>query len=92
MIMNQPCEHMADLDTGPLPEGGCVDCLAIGGTWVHLRHCMTCNTTRCCDSSPNRHASKHALEAGHPVVRSKEPGETWAWCFEDSVVYDPAKA
>lgn len=90
--MNQPCEHMTDLPERPLPEGGCVECLAIGGTWVHLRYCTTCGETRCCDSSPNRHASKHALAAGHPVVMSKEPGETWVWCFEDGFGYDPARA
>lgn len=64
-----------------MPPGGCTDCLAIGGTWVHLRYCVTCKETRCCDDSPNRHASKHAAAEGHPVMRSKEPGENWAWCF-----------
>jgi hypothetical protein len=39
----------------------------------------------CCDSSPNRHASKHADDEGHPIVRSLEPGEDWSWCYEDRV-------
>ncbi|MEX1281197.1 MAG: UBP-type zinc finger domain-containing protein [Acidimicrobiia bacterium] len=90
--MNVPCEHLAELPDTPIPEGGCVECLAIGGTWVHLRHCPACGTTRCCDSSPNRHASKHAAADGHPVVRSAEPGETWAWCYVDEVLHDPARA
>ena len=55
----------------------CEDCVAIGGQWVHLRTCQTCGGTRCCDSSPNRHASRHAASIGHPVVASAEPGERW---------------
>ncbi|HEY5365344.1 MAG TPA: UBP-type zinc finger domain-containing protein, partial [Casimicrobiaceae bacterium] len=36
-----------------------------------------------CDSSKNRHATKHYAATGHPVVRSLEPGESWLWCYED---------
>ena len=39
----------------------------------------------CCDSSPQRHASGHAREADHPIMRSLEPGEDWSWCFVDEV-------
>jgi hypothetical protein len=39
--------------------------------------------TLCCDSSPNRHASKHAAAAGHPVISSADPGERWLFCFVD---------
>ncbi|HEU5451671.1 MAG TPA: hypothetical protein VFU76_06785, partial [Terriglobales bacterium] len=38
----------------------CEECVKIGARWVHLRTCQECGGTRCCDSSPNRHASKHA--------------------------------
>jgi len=24
-------------------------------------------------------------EAGHPIIRSAEPGEDWLWCFVDEV-------
>jgi hypothetical protein len=75
------CDELQNVTVEPMPPGGCTDCLAIGGTWVHLRYCVTCGETRCCDDSPNRHARKHSVAAGHPVVRSKEPGEFWAWCF-----------
>ena len=61
----------------------CEECVKIGASWVHLRTCQTCGTTRCCDSSPNRHASKHARSSGHPVVASAEPGEQWLYCFPD---------
>jgi uncharacterized UBP type Zn finger protein len=54
---------------------------------MHLRICMTCGEVGCCDSSPNRHASRHAAEHGHPVAGSFEPGEEWLWCFEDEVAF-----
>jgi hypothetical protein len=56
-----------------------------GGRWVHLRTCQTGGGTRCCDSSPNKHASRHARESGHPVAASAEPGERWLYCFPDEV-------
>lgn len=80
--MAQPCEHLTDLELEPIEPGGCVDCLPIGGTWVHLRYCTSCKTIRCCDDSPNQHASKHtAAHPDHAVIRSAEPGEHWAWCY-----------
>ncbi|MEO6927866.1 MAG: UBP-type zinc finger domain-containing protein [Casimicrobiaceae bacterium] len=62
---------------------GCEECLALGDTWVHLRLCVHCGHVGCCDSSKNRHATRHFAATGHPVIRSLEPGEDWLWCFED---------
>ena len=59
--------------------------MKLGSSWVHLRMCMSCGKIGCCDSSPNRHASRHASEVSHPIVRSAEPGEEWSWCFVDEV-------
>jgi ubiquitin-hydrolase Zn-finger-containing protein len=59
----------------------CEDCVKIGGRWVHLRVCQDDGGTRCCDSSPNQHASKHAKASGHPVIASAEPGERWLYCY-----------
>jgi hypothetical protein len=61
----------------------CEECVKTGSSWVHLRTCQTCGVTLCCDSSPNRHASKHARAASHPVIASAEPGERWLYCFPD---------
>jgi uncharacterized UBP type Zn finger protein len=44
--------------------------------------CLTCGHSGCCDSSPNRHATKHVHETGHPIVQSLEPGEDWIWCYD----------
>jgi hypothetical protein len=51
--------------------------MKIGARWVHLRTCQQC------DSSPNRHASKHARASGHPVIASAESGERWLYCYPD---------
>jgi CPA2 family monovalent cation:H+ antiporter-2 len=87
--MSAVCSHtdQIDLHVAPDAEGVCPDCVAIGASWVHLRECMTCGHVACCDDSPNRHASKHHAGTGHPIIRSKEPGEEWYWCFIDEVAF-----
>lgn len=84
--MNSPdsCSHIeAVTDVKPAKAYQCDECVTIGSDWVHLRTCQTCGGTRCCDSSPNRHASKHARDSHHPVVASAEPGERWLYCYPD---------
>jgi hypothetical protein len=49
--------------------------------------CQSCGQIGCCDSSPNRHASRHASATGHAVARSAEPGEEWSWCYVDEVAF-----
>jgi hypothetical protein len=84
------CSHLDQIEVLELPDqiAGCTDCLASGGRWVHLRMCHVCGEIRCCDSSPNRHATKHAHDAGHPLLRSAEPGERWSWCVIDEVGFE----
>lgn len=86
--MTAPCEHLATAgaDPEPLPARECVECVAEGSRWVHLRLCLSCGEVRCCDSSPRRHASRHAAADAHPVVRSYEPGEEWRWCYVDEIL------
>ena len=85
------CSHIGDITTidgvvgAPPGTEGCVDCLAIGARWIHLRRCLECGHVGCCDSSPNKHASAHFRTVGHPLVQSFEPGEEWIWCFADQV-------
>jgi Histidine kinase-, DNA gyrase B-, and HSP90-like ATPase/Zn-finger in ubiquitin-hydrolases and other protein len=79
------CEHVEAVENTPTPDGGCEQCIATGDRWVHLRFCTTCGVVGCCDDSDNRHATRHAVDAGHPVLRSKEPGENWAWCVRHEV-------
>lgn len=77
------CDHAA-ANAGPTtPEAdACLECVALGDTWVHLRVCMTCGHVGCCDSSKHKHATRHAHTQGHPIIKSAEPGETWAYCYE----------
>ncbi|WP_127131549.1 UBP-type zinc finger domain-containing protein [Georgenia sp. SYP-B2076] len=84
------CSHLDTIDHGVTADGapGCVDCLAMGGQWLHLRACQQCGHIGCCDSSPNRHARVHSHDVGHPVVRSYEPGEAWYYCFPEDVTFE----
>lgn len=88
-----PAEVCAHLDTirdvEPSAEG-CAECLKIGSPWVHLRMCLACGNVGCCDSSPNRHATKHHRATKHPLMRSLEPGEEWIWCYVDEVGFERA--
>jgi hypothetical protein len=78
------CSHLEAITTVKHPKHRqCDECVKIGAQWVHLRTCQTCGTTLCCDSSPNRHASKHARASSHPVVASAEPAERWLYCYPD---------
>jgi uncharacterized UBP type Zn finger protein len=70
----------------PRTPQGCEECLAEGTPWIHLRMCLTCGHVGCCDSSPNRHARRHAAITDHPIVQSFEPGEDWRWCFIDGAM------
>ena len=80
----QACQHIAGISEIKRPiQRVCDECVKIGSEWVHLRTCQTCGVTRCCDSSPNRHATKHAKESHHPVIASAEPGERWLYCYPD---------
>lgn len=83
------CSHLEQIEVTALPAkiAGCAECLLIGSRWLHLRMCMTCGQIGCCDSSPNRHASRHAAAAGHPIVRSAQPDEDWSWCYVDEVAF-----
>jgi uncharacterized UBP type Zn finger protein len=86
--LSSPCEHVTPAmpRTVHRPPAGCEECLKIGARWVHLRICLTCNHVGCCDSSPNRHATKHFHATKHPVMTSGEIGETWAYCYPDDLM------
>ena len=63
------CSHLNAISSVKQPEiRECAECVKIGASWVHLRTCQQCGVTLCCDSSPNRHASKHAHASAHPVI------------------------
>jgi uncharacterized UBP type Zn finger protein len=79
------CEHLDQINDVAPSSTGCEECLAMGDTWFHLRMCLTCGRVACCDSSKNKHASKHFKTANHPLIESAQPGEDWRWCYIDEV-------
>ena len=85
-----PCTHRNQIRNVTAKTEGCEECLATGDEWVHLRMCMTCGHVGCCDASKNKHARKHAGRLSHPIIQSKEPGETWMYCFIDDTGVKPA--
>jgi len=89
--MSNSCVHLDQIrDVKPGTPGGCEECLATGGRWVQLRLCLTCGHVGCCDSSPGTHATKHFHKTQHPIIRSFQPGENWAWCYVDELTMEPA--
>ena len=81
------CEHiLTSNEARAKTPNGCEECLQMGDRWVHLRLCLSCGHVGCCDSSKNKHATKHFRAISHPVVKSFEPGEQWRWCYIDEIM------
>ena len=83
--MESPCEHLTHPKFTKTKTHVCEECIKMGDKWVHLRLCMDCGHVGCCDSSKNKHATRHFHSTKHPTVRSIEPGENWTWCYVDEV-------
>jgi len=79
------CTHRGMIQEVTRGSQGCAQCVALGDTWMHLRMCMSCGQVGCCDQSKNKHASRHAHDASHPIGRTVEPGEDWMWCYVDEM-------
>ena len=71
-----------EIDAKVEPTGtGCVECLAAGSWWLHLRRCAQCGHIGCCDNSPGQHATAHYEKVGHPIIASFEPKEDWFYDY-----------
>ena len=79
------CEHRDTIKIKDVKPGSkdCEECLKSGDSWVELRICLTCGHVGCCDSSKNKHATKHFRETGHPIIQSYQLGEGWKYCYLD---------
>ena len=77
------CQHLDGVTVTRASKPECPACIDAGAKWVHVRMCLTCGLPGCCDSSKLKHARRHHEETGHPLIRSVEPNETWAWCYPD---------
>jgi uncharacterized UBP type Zn finger protein len=78
------CQHLDQIEVLRTSKSGCEECLKTGDSWVHLRLCLKCGHVGCCDSSKNKHATRHFHETHHAIMRSIEPGEDWMWCYVDN--------
>ena len=84
--MSHKCTHLNQIKlTSTSKKHVCEECVKLGDTWVHLRLCLECEKIGCCDSSKNKHATKHFHATKHPIMRSIEPGESWMWCYVDEI-------
>jgi hypothetical protein len=86
--MAKSCGHLKSVLTDHPRTRGCEECLKMGDTWVHLRLCRSCGHVGCCDSSKNKHATKHFQATQHPIMSSLERGETWSWCYADEMMLE----
>lgn len=82
------CTHINQIHKDTPSAKGCEECLQMGDIWVHLRICQSCGHVGCCDSSKNKHATKHFTQTNHPIIKSFEPGEEWRWCYIDEIMLD----
>jgi uncharacterized UBP type Zn finger protein len=83
--MATECTHLDQIKVTRTDKHVCEDCVKTGDTWVQLRLCLECGHVGCCDSSKNKHATKHFHGTKHPLIRSIEPGENWVWCYLDEI-------
>jgi len=83
------CAHLDQIDDVTPSAEGCEELPRVGDTWVHLREHLICGHVGCCDTSKNRHATRHFHAMQHPLVQSFQPGEDWIWCYVDEVVKEP---
>jgi uncharacterized UBP type Zn finger protein len=84
--MTTTCQHLDHIKVTHASTRVCPECVRLGDTWVHLRLCLECGNVGCCDSSKNKHATRHFRHSRHPLIRSLEPGESWVWCYVDEIV------
>lgn len=77
------CSHLWYINDIEPRSAVCEECKRTGDTWVHLIVCSTCGYVGCCDSSKNRHASKHFQKTDHPVISMLADKTYWRWCYID---------
>jgi len=86
--MADTCTHLNTIRKVTPSAKGCEECLKKGDTWFHLRLCRTCGHVGCCDSSKNKHATKHYHRSKHPIIEGYDPPEGWGWCYVDELLID----
>ena len=86
--MGDSCTHLGTIGKVTPSAKGCEECLKQVDSWFHLRLCRICGHVGCCDSSKNKHATKHFHRSKHPIIEGYDPPEGWGWCYVDEVLFD----
>lgn len=86
--MATACTHLDQMHDVQPSANGCEECLKMGDHWVHLRLCLECGHVGCCDSSKNKHATKHFHATQHAIMESYERGEDWGYCYVDDMMFE----
>lgn len=81
------CNHKDKIvqDIQAKDESICEDCVLTNDSWVALRMCLSCGHVGCCDSSKNKHATKHYHDTDHPIMKSVTAGQEFMWCYADAI-------
>lgn len=80
------CTHLDQINVTATDIDVCAECVELGDSWVELRLCTTCGSVGCCDDSPNKHATAHVRNTGHPIIEALIPGDPWQYCFVDEML------
>ncbi|MGH9941276.1 MAG: UBP-type zinc finger domain-containing protein [Pyrinomonadaceae bacterium] len=78
-IPKDSCPHFAGVSETPsFASSSCAEC----GAFAPTRVCLSCGHVGCCDSSRG-HATAHARESDHPIIRSLPLSDgAFTWCYE----------
>lgn len=78
-INRELCPHAGTVPQNPQIETtSCAEC----GLMSPTRICLSCGHVGCCDST-NGHATLHARESHHPIIRALPLSPTsFTWCYE----------
>jgi hypothetical protein len=82
------CSHADEVRDVTPSARGCEECLKSGSYGCTCGCAADAAYVGCCDSSPNRHATKHFHDTGHPVIEGYDPPEGWGWCYIHEIWLD----
>ncbi len=58
-MISETCSHLDQICEVAPGTDCCEECLKSGEEWLHVRVCESCGHVGCCDSSKNKHATRH---------------------------------
>ncbi len=86
--MTETCSHLDHIEPVAPSGDGCVECLLIGRPLAAPAPLHRVRAHRLLRQLPNKHATAHFHEVGHPIIQSYEPGEDWYYCYVDDLAFE----